>query len=188
MTLCYNRTNIQKCTRDVDASGYVTKHRRLDMKSITLTMGKVAQVSDHRFTELNKRKWRAHWNGWNWHAATTINGKNVYLHRYIMGVTDSRVIVDHKDGDGLNCQDGNLRICTTSQNGMNRGKQSDNKSGYKGVCWDKNKRKWMATIKLNQKNIFLGRFDNPIDAAKAYDEGARKYHGPFARLNFEKKG
>jgi hypothetical protein len=91
----------------------------------------------------------------------------------------------HKDGNGLNCQDGNLRVCTSSQNGMNRGKQSDNTSGYKGVTWDKSKGKWQASIKVNQKTIFLGRFNNVIEAAKAYDEGAKKYHGAFARLNFE---
>ena len=36
----------------------------------------------------------------------------------------------------------------------------------------------------NGKKIWVGRFDNEIDAAKAYDETARKYHGEFARLNF----
>jgi hypothetical protein len=155
------------------------------MKIIPLTAGKSAIISDHRFAEVSKHKWRTSWNGWNWYASSTINGKNVYLHRYIMGVTDSRVLVDHKDGNGLNCQDGNLRVCTSSQNGMNRGKQSDNTSGYKGVTWDKSKGKWQASIKVNQKTIFLGRFNNVIEAAKAYDEGAKKYHGAFARLNFE---
>jgi len=44
--------------------------------------------------------------------------------------------------------------------------------------------KWEARIKVHRKRYYLGRFDNPIDAAKAYDAAARELHGEFAWLNF----
>lgn len=50
-------------------------------------------------------------------------------------------------------------------------------------CWDKSRDRWIAQIKCNYKSIHLGRFNNKVDAAKAYNEAAIKYFGEFARLN-----
>lgn len=61
---------------------------------------------------------------------------------------------------------------------------SHNTSGYRGVCYDKNRHKWMASIRVNRRNIYLGRFDDPQEAAKAYDEAARQHFGRGAFLNF----
>jgi hypothetical protein len=49
---------------------------------------------------------------------------------------------------------------------------------------DKRVGRWTVAIKKNRKKISLGSFDSEIDAAKAYDKAAKKYHGEFARLNF----
>ena len=57
-------------------------------------------------------------------------------------------------------------------------------SKYKGVHWHKNHRKWLARITFEKNTIHLGYFRNEIEAAKAYDEAAKKYHGEFASLNF----
>lgn len=61
---------------------------------------------------------------------------------------------------------------------------STNTSGYKGVTWSKQNNKWMAQLKVNDKNLYLGFYHNIIDAALAYDAVARELHGEFARLNF----
>ena len=93
-------------------------------------------------------------------------------------------IVDHIDGNGLNCQKDNLRICTHSQNQHNSGIRRNNTSGYIGVSWSKREEKWIAQITVNGKVKRIGAFDDVIEAAKAYDEEALSKRGEFATLNF----
>jgi hypothetical protein len=93
--------------------------------------------------------------------------------------------IDHIDGDGLNNQKSNLRIGTHQQNIMNRTKQRNNTSGYKGVSFDKSTNKFVAQIGYNKKGIHIGSFKTAILAARAYDVEAIKYHGEFANLNFK---
>lgn len=89
--------------------------------------------------------------------------------------------VDHRDGDGLNNRRSNLREATGSQNMQNRGAYSNNTSGFKGVCWDKESRKWKAQIGSQGRLKSLGRFDDPSDAHAAYCDAAEKLHGDFGR-------
>jgi len=88
--------------------------------------------------------------------------------------------IDHINHDTLNNQRENLRICTPSQNNMNKAKRKDNTSGYKGVCWQKEVKKWQAKIKVNQKQIYLGCYDNKELAYEAYIKACKKYHKEFA--------
>lgn len=155
------------------------------MKQIPLTRGMVALVSDHRFEYLNQWKWHAHPNkGGDMYAARKGKGnKFVFMHREIMGVTDPKTQVDHRDGDGLNNVDGNLRVCTHAQNMLNRKIHKNNTTGFKGVT--RVNRKWVAYIGANSKRIHIGYFSTPVEAAKARDSKALELHGEFAKLNFE---
>ena len=111
--------------------------------------------------------------------------KMVGMHREIMN-HPAHLLVDHRNNDGLDNRRDNLRLATFSQNNINcRRNKSKSSSRFVGVTFDKRKMQWRVRISVNRKRIFLGYFDSEIDAAKAYDEAAKKYYGEFARLNFQ---
>ena len=90
--------------------------------------------------------------------------------------------LDHIDGNRANNKIENLRPATLNENARNSKKPSHNTSGYKGVCWDKNRNKWMAYITINNKFKSLGRFNEIEDAHLAYTNAAKQYFGNFARI------
>lgn len=94
--------------------------------------------------------------------------------------------IDHIDGDKRNNSISNLRICSHNENQHNQGIRSTNKSGYKGVSFAKNIKKWHAQICVNKKVKSLGFFEHKVDAARAYDQAAINLHGEFAWTNFPK--
>jgi HNH endonuclease len=158
------------------------------MKTIPLTQGKVALVDDEDFNQLNQ---------WKWHVSRDGSGKKFYalryayitgkrvtvhMHRLIMNAKE-KLEVDHIDGDGLNNQRNNLRLCTHAENVRNYQLPKHNKSGYKGVHWNKQQQKWRAAIKVNNKEITLGHFKNIMDAVAVRDQKARELHGEFANTN-----
>lgn len=156
-------------------------------KTIPLSRGLVAIVDAADYELACRYKWHAVKPSGAYYAASSYGPKNhrsyIYLHRLLMNAP-SGVLIDHIDGNGLNCTRANLRLATRSQNNSNRDKQPKNKSGYKGVSWDKVNKKWVAYIQVGNKSINLGRYATADDAARAYDAGAKKFHGEFARLNF----
>jgi hypothetical protein len=105
------------------------------------------------------------------------------LHRVIMNA-GPETIIDHRDGNSMNNLIENLRPATHSQNNCNVPKRKNTTSHYKGVYFDKKRKRWRVYIKFNKKKIYLGTFESEIDAALAYDRAAKKYQGEFARLNF----
>lgn len=115
---------------------------------------------------------------------TDTGWKNIILHRLIMGVTDPKIIVDHQDGNGLNCQRSNLREASFSENNANVGPRSNGKSKYLGVSFHEHAKKFVAQISKDNKNKHIGYFKDEIEAAVAYDAKAKELHGKFAKLNF----
>ena len=108
------------------------------------------------------------------------------LHRILLEANGDD-IVDHINGNPSDNRRKNLRICTKGQNNINSVIRPSNKSGYRGVYKSSDPRVkhklWIASIGVCGKKISLGRFDNPKDAAIAYNNAAIKYHGEFAMLN-----
>jgi len=74
------------------------------------------------------------------------------------------VPLDHIDGDRLNNRISNLRRATTKQNNENRKMQSNNTSGYRGVCWSKRQKAWKATVRHNGELLYLGYYKDINDA------------------------
>ena len=148
------------------------------MKLITLNTTDKIMVDDKDFEFLNQFKWCVLHTGNLDYAIRTIR-PHYLMHRLLF---PEFVMIDHKDGDGLNNQRDNLRPCTRSQNQANRRPQSGT-SKYKGVSWEKTRKKWRAYICVNTQRIKLGDFLTEYEAALAYNKAAFRAFGEFARLN-----
>lgn len=118
------------------------------------------------------------------YATTRTRSNPVLMHRFILGVTGRHIEVDHADGNGLNNTRLNIRACTSVQNHGRMRRRSDNVSGYRGVSWCSRTERWMAILGRKDRKVFLGRFDDAAEAARAWDGAAREYFGSFAGLNF----
>ena len=149
---------------------------------IPLTHGKFAIV-DEADAELvlNGKPWRAtRPRTLTWYAQRrTLQGVTVSMHSLITGYP----MVDHVNRNGLDNRRINLRPATLSQNSANRALFRNNTSGYKGVYWDRPQRKWMAVIMANGRRKRLGVFDDPVEAARAYNHAAAEAFGEYAWLN-----
>jgi hypothetical protein len=91
--------------------------------------------------------------------------------------------IDHKDGDCLNNKIENLRLVTRQINNANRKSTKNSSSVYKGVSLNKKLNKWVVNITKDYKTIYLGLFENEIDAALAYNQKAKQLYGEYALLN-----
>ena len=160
------------------------------MRFIQLTQNRCAIVDDADYERLNKFKWYAHKNGNTFYAirkgTKDESGKQemIYMHRFLLGLNpnDPRQ-GDHRNHNGLDNRQGNLRIVSNRQNHQNSIPQINCSSKYKGVSWNKSCHKWLARIRIKGKLAYLGRFDNEIEAAKAYDNAAREHFGEYAEIN-----
>ena len=157
---------------------------RCGVREIELTRGLVTFVDDADYEWLSQWSWCATSEGYAKRGTRNrrLGTQSIILmHRFIMGAPEGTE-VDHEDRNPLNNQRHNLRLATGRQNRQNTGIKSNNTSGYKGVYWAKDRNKWRAKI-IAGKQIGLGQFDNPEDAARAYNEAALVYFGDFASLN-----
>lgn len=155
------------------------------MKQIKLSRGLVALVDDKDYDRLSEYSWNATVcsNGAVYAARTVRLGakkKNIRMHRVILGIVSPKVEVDHKDGNTLNNQRRNLRLCSHKQNMANMKKRrTRSTSQFKGVSLHKHSGLWRATIRFTH----LGYFKTEKEAAQAYNSAAGHVFGVHARVN-----
>ena len=157
-------------------------------KEIELTRGCFAIVDDEDYEYLNQFKWHCNSYGYairNQHYYTlrkARTSKPIAIHREIMKAPKGQE-VDHKNHNKLDNRKCNLRLCTKSQNNMNR-KRIRAISGFKGVTkapdWENRKAPWRAIIIKDRRVVHLGRFKEKIEAVNAYKAAAKIYFGEFA--------
>jgi hypothetical protein len=157
------------------------------MKQVPVSNGWFASVDDADYDVVTKYKWRLQRGGKNRYAVAYIDGKAAFMHRLIMNAAKGKVI-DHKDGDGLNNQRENLRFCTRAQNFQNgRHRNTPGRTSQCKGVWRVRppcRRCWRAGITANMVYTNIGSFFTEEEAARAYDDAARRLHGEFARPNF----
>ena len=155
--------------------------------SIPLGRGLVAIIDEADLAKVSGREWRAQTNGPKDRRriyAVSGNPRDpsdplIFMHRLIAN-TPGDLETDHRNRNTLDNRRDNLRPCTSSQNQANRGPNRNNTSGYRGVSWCKADQCWVATIRVNYRKIWLGRFVEIEDAVAAYQAAAALYFGEFA--------
>lgn len=152
-----------------------------NMKKIPLTKNKFALVDDEDYDFLMQWKW--YFNGK--YAVRNIGGRKnkstVFMH-HLLCETPKLKQTDHVNMIKLDNRRKNLRAVSAKDNKGNEGLRANNTSGYKGVVWCKNRKKWVARLGTKPQK-YLGGFSSKIEAARSYNVAAAKYFKECARLN-----
>jgi hypothetical protein len=153
------------------------------IRYIPLTKNQYAIVDAADFPELNKYKWAVTGRAGQYYACRrdAESGKMVLMHRQIMQPAPGEV-TDHKNGYRLDNRRENLRNCPSKENSWNRRGQGA-RSGFRGVWYSAERKKYVAGIVIDGKPVYLGWYDDPVEAAHVRDRKALDVHGPYAYLN-----
>ena|SRR3990167_6757128 len=128
--------------------------------------GKIALVDDADYAIISAWRWYVDNKGYSYREKS--GNKRVFMPQLIMGKYPiDKPEIDHLNANKLDNRRENLRFCTSGENRQNRRKYQNNKSGFLGIFWHKQGKKWMARIHQNKKPIYLGLFSNLQDAKKA---------------------
>jgi hypothetical protein len=131
-----------------------------------------AKIDKEDIFKASKYKWRYT------HGYANNRMSGISLQNLIMNFVPSKqFMIDHINRNRLDCRKINLRISDYTTNGFNKGKQSNNKSGFPGVFFNNTLGKWQANIKYHRKNIVIGHYNNIEDAIKDRIEAEIEYFG-----------
>lgn len=134
--------------------------------------GEVFKISIEDYNKCKDICWYSNGNGY---IRGNYNGKDILLHRYILGIHNNdfsyyKNVVDHKNRNPKDNRKENLKICSTKENNSNKSIYSNSKSGVKGIYWNKKLHKWSVEIKIKDRRVYLGLFKNKEEAIKAQEE------------------
>lgn len=133
-----------------------------------------AKIDENKVNECKNHKWR--YNRSAGYVVTNIEGKQKPLHKFLTK-TSSDEIVDHRDRDKMNNIMSNLVIANKAINAINKGRQSNNTSGFVGVTYEKRRGLWLSRITVDKKTIYLGYSQSKYDAVVTRLEAELKYFG-----------
>jgi AP2 domain len=155
-----------------------------DCLCVPLTKGYHALIDVASYEKVSQHKWRACVleNGRRVYAVTKMQGKLIYLHRFILNAKE-QFKVDHARSRTLDNRSSEIRMCTNTQNSTNTVKRKGCTSRYKGVCWHKDRKKWRVAIVVKKRVISLGYHKSEEEAAVAYNMAALRHFREFSRLN-----
>lgn len=151
-----------------------------DIVYVTLTNGDTMLCDVDDWERLKIYTWRL--DGYGYAFRSRMKGErssDIHFHTCVIKKEDNKVI-DHINRNKLDNRKCNLRLCTQQVNTLNRGIAKNNTSGCTGVRKWKNR--WLVSIGINYKNIYLGSYKNFEDAVKARKEGEEKYHKPLLEV------
>lgn len=154
---------------------------------VPLTQGQYSIIDSDDAASVGKYNWTAvrvaGTNSFYAFSGVVVRGvrTRIGLHRFVMGMPEKPLVVDHIKGNSLDNRKSFLRIATYSQNLCNSKLPRNSTSGFKGVAWHKNRNKWVAYIRVDGSNHYLGVFETAEEASEARAAAAQFFHGEFAR-------
>ncbi len=181
---CFNAARIEKARTSPEPPAVV------GAVWVPLTQGKFALIDESDALQILSETWcaikvRANARGDVFYAKNVRT--NEYLHRFILGVTDSDTEVDHINGNGLNCRRGNIRRTDRAGNCSNKMVTVGKASGYKGVHINSSGN-WVVRYMRKGREMCGGTFKDKDEAARKYDSIIRQYGDPASTLNFPRSG
>ena len=151
--------------------------------TLRLSQGHVAIIDAHDAERVGRHSWHAVKAKKTFYARTQIEGRAVYLHRFVVNAEPGRT-VDHVNHDGLDCRKENLRLATMTEQNANQRKRAGGSSRFKGVHqWvNRGKIRWRAGVQISGRQYRVS-CATEHEAALAYNRLARQHFGQFAALN-----
>lgn len=173
--LCMTRRPNETISLPDSRIGLILESRRHGQRIAIIDAADYPRVSERRWTLLLDREGRPY--------VVMASAPGQLLQRFLLDPPPGK-FVSFKDGDSLDCSRSNMRLATKGQATISRKLFRTNRTGFTGVHYVKKTGKWLAEIHAAGSQRYLGQFDTPELAARAYDSAALHQFGEFARLNF----
>ncbi len=108
--------------------------------------------------------------------------KRIRLHRFIVGIDDPKIMIDHINRNRRDCRKSNLRVISPFGNSCNHKLFNTNKTGYSGVYFSTRSARYEVKIGYNRRRILLGstKDENQLTTlAQMYNIGAKFFFGEY---------
>lgn len=161
-----NKENFKKTNRYVESEDFIIGFDGKEMPFI-IDMDDYEKVKDYC--------WNVKGNGY---VSGTIDGKEISIHRFILGIKDPKIEVDHINRKKNDNRKTNLRLSSRKENSRNKSLLLNNKSGVTGVCFSRNK--WQAYIMIDGYQKYIGKYENIEDAIYARLKEEKSIFGDFS--------